>query len=64
MLIPLDSAATEIRVTTVHDEAVRVRITSDGREIQQPSLAWGRDVRLRRVGDHFDVVPAAILITP
>lgn len=64
MSIPLDSGAKEIHVTTMHDEPVRVRIRSDGRELQQPSLAWGRDIRLRRVGDHYEVVAAAILITP
>ena len=62
--ILIDSATTEIRVLTQANAPVRVRVFSDTVELQRPQNAWGRDLRLRRAGDHFEVVPNFNLIQP
>lgn len=62
--MPLDSATREIRVLTRANAAVRVRVLDDSREIQRPSNAWGRDLRLTRVDDRYQVVFDVRLIQP
>lgn len=62
--IPIDSATREIRILTRANAPVRVRVLADSIELQRPANAWGRDVRLRRVDDHFEVVSDMRLIQP
>ena len=62
--IPVDSATREIRILTRANAPVRVRILADTIELQRPANAWGRDVRLRRVDDHFEVALDFRLIHP
>lgn len=62
--IPIDSATREIRVLTKANAAVRVRVLEDSRELQRPANAWGRDLRLVRVDDVFQVLFDARLLQP
>jgi hypothetical protein len=62
--IPLDSATRKIRILTRANAPVRVRVLEDSRELQRPTNAWGRDLRLARVDDLFQVVFNARLIQP
>jgi len=62
--IPLDSTAREIRILTRANAPVRVRVLSDSTELQRPANAWGRDVRLVRIDDHFQVTFGVSLIQP
>ena len=62
--IPLDSATRKIRILTRANAPVRVRVLEDSRELQRPANAWGRDLRLTRVDDLFQVVFNARLIQP
>jgi hypothetical protein len=62
--IPIDSATREIRILTRANAPVRVRVLADSIELERPANAWGRDVRLRRVDDHFEVVSDMKLIQP
>ena len=62
--IPVDSGTLEIRILTRANAPVRVRVLADSIELQRPANAWGRDVRLRRVDDHFEVAPDFRLIQP
>jgi len=62
--IPIDSATREIRILTRANAPVRVRVLADSIELERPANAWGRDVRLRRVDDHFEVVSDMRLIQP
>lgn len=62
--IPLDSATREIRVLTQANAAVRVRVLGDSRELQRPANAWGRDLRLTRVDDRYQVMFDVRLIEP
>ena len=62
--IPVDSATREIRVLTQRAAAVRVRVLEDSLELQRPANAWGRDLRLRRAADHFEVLFDMRLIEP
>jgi hypothetical protein len=39
-------------------------VLEDSRELQRPTNAWGRDLRLTRVDDLFQVVFNARLIQP
>jgi hypothetical protein len=54
--IPIDSATREIEIRVKANAPVRVRVLDGSRELQRPLNAWGREVKLRRVGDHFDVL--------
>jgi hypothetical protein len=60
----IDSTTTEIRIVTRANAPVRVRVLADSVELQRPANAWGRDLRLRRVGDHFEVTPSVAFIQP
>lgn len=60
--ILIDSTTTEIRILTQANAPVRVRVLADSVELQRPLNAWGRNLRLRRVDDHFQVVPNFNLI--
>jgi hypothetical protein len=60
----IDSTTTEIRILTRANAPVRVRVLADSVELQRPLNAWGRDLRLRRVEDHFQVEPNFNLIQP
>jgi hypothetical protein len=60
----IDSTTTEIRILTRANAPVRVRVLVDSVELQRPLNAWGRDLRLRRVEDHFQVEPNFNLIQP
>ena len=60
----MDSTTTEIRILTRANAPVRVRVLADSVELQRPLNAWGRDLRLRRVEDHFQVEPNFNLIQP
>jgi hypothetical protein len=60
----IDSTTTEIRILTRANAPVRVRVLADSVELQRPLNAWGRDLRLRRVDDHFQVEPNFNLIQP
>ena len=62
--IPLDSATREIRVVTKANAPVRVRVLDGSREVQRPTNAWGRDVRLVRDDSLFQVVFDARLLRP
>lgn len=62
--IPLDSATREIRLVTKANAPVRVRVLDGSRELQRPANAWGRDLRLVRDGDLFQVVFDARLLRP
>jgi hypothetical protein len=62
--IPLDSTVRELRILTRANAPVRVRVLQDSTELQRPANAWGRDVRLVRVDDHFQVTFGASLIQP
>lgn len=62
--ILIDSTTMEIRILTQANAPVRVRVLADSVELQRPLNAWGRDLRLRRVNDHFQVVPNFNLIQP
>ena len=62
--IPIDSATQQIRILTRANAPVRVRVFADTIELQRPANAWGRDVRLHRVDDHFEVASDFRLIQP
>jgi hypothetical protein len=62
--ISLDSATREIRILTRANAPVRVQVLEDSRELQHPANAWGRELRLRRVDDLFQVVFDARFIQP
>ncbi len=54
--IPIDSATFEIHIRASGNAALRVRLLDEARELQPPANAWGRDLRLRRADDHFQVM--------
>jgi hypothetical protein len=55
--IPMDSTTDEIHILVKVNAPVRIRVLDGSRELQRPTNAWGRDLKLRRrMDDRFDVV--------